>query len=153
MPTLIGVARESNPGEHRVALVPDVAKRFRALGADILIEQGAGENSAYPDADFADVRWTERPADIWTQADAILCVRPPTLEQVASMKPGGILITCSCSGKLRVDQFGKIVADAIADVGRPVQLLERRGAGRDHPPLINVPETEYLKCWILRVLP
>lgn len=95
MPTLIGVARELNPGEHRVALVPDVAKRFRALGAEILIEQGAGENSAYPDSDFnaiADVGWSTAPTDIWSQADAMLCVRAPSLEQVARMKPGSILI-------------------------------------------------------------
>jgi len=92
MPTIIGVARELNPGEHRVALVPDVAKRFRAQGAEILIEKGAGENSAYPDNDFTDVRWAENPDDIWTQADAILCVRPPSLEQVAQMKTGAILI-------------------------------------------------------------
>jgi NAD(P) transhydrogenase subunit alpha len=92
MTTLIGVARESNPGEHRVALVPDVAKRFRAQGAEILIEKGAGENSAYPDSDFTDVRWADSPADIWSQADAILCVRPPALEQVSRMRPGAILI-------------------------------------------------------------
>jgi NAD(P) transhydrogenase subunit alpha len=92
MTTLIGVARESNPGEHRVALVPDVAKRFLAQGAEILIEKGAGENSAYPDSDFTDVRWTDNPADIWSQADAILCVRPPALEQVSHMRPGAILI-------------------------------------------------------------
>jgi NAD(P) transhydrogenase subunit alpha len=92
MPTLIGVARESDPGEHRVALVPDVAKRFRAQGVDILIEQGAGENSAYPDADFADIRWTDKADDIWTQADAMLCVRPPSLAQVARMKTGAVLI-------------------------------------------------------------
>ena len=92
MPTLIGVARERDPGEHRVALVPEVAKRFRALGIEILIEQDAGENSAYPDTDFADVRWTADPADVWTQADAILCVRPPSLGQVAQIKSGAILI-------------------------------------------------------------
>ena len=92
MPTIIGVARESNPGEHRVALVPDVAKRFRAQGAEILIEKGAGENSAYPDSDFTDVHWAENADDIWTQSDAILCVRPPSLEQVARMKSGAILI-------------------------------------------------------------
>lgn len=92
MITLIGVARESNPGEHRVALVPDVAKRFRAQGAEILIERGAGENSAYPDSDFTDVRWTNSPTDIWSQADAILCVQPPALEQVSRMKSGAILI-------------------------------------------------------------
>ncbi|MBI4742020.1 MAG: Re/Si-specific NAD(P)(+) transhydrogenase subunit alpha [Betaproteobacteria bacterium] len=92
MPTIIGVARELHPGEHRVALVPDVAKRFRAQGAEILIEKGAGENSAYPDGDFNDIRWTENAADVWAQSDAVLCVRPPTLEQVARMKAGAILI-------------------------------------------------------------
>lgn len=67
-------------------------------------------------------------------------------------KPGGILITCSCSGKLSAERFGTLIEEAARDVGRQVQLLERRGAGRDHPPLLGVPETEYLKCWILRVL-
>ena len=67
-------------------------------------------------------------------------------------RAGGIVVTCSCSGKLRPEQFGAIVEDAARDAGRTVQLLERRGAGRDHPPLLGVPETEYLKCWILRVL-
>jgi 23S rRNA (cytosine1962-C5)-methyltransferase len=64
---------------------------------------------------------------------------------------GGILVTCSCSGKMTAERFGAILEDAAGDVGRPVQILERRGAGRDHPPLLGVPETEYLKCWILRV--
>jgi 23S rRNA (cytosine1962-C5)-methyltransferase len=67
-------------------------------------------------------------------------------------KAGGIVVTCSCSGKLSPEGFGAIVAEAARDAGRTVQLLERRGAGRDHPPLLGVPETEYLKCWILRVL-
>jgi len=92
MPTLIGVARECNPDEHRVALVPDVAKRFRALGAEILIEQGAGETSAYPDSDFSDVRWTTDADAIWSQSDVVLCVRTPSIAQVALMKPGSILI-------------------------------------------------------------
>ena len=67
-------------------------------------------------------------------------------------RAGGVVITCSCSGKLSPERFGAIVEDAARDAGRPVQLLERRGAGRDHPTLLGVPETEYLKCWILRVL-
>jgi 23S rRNA (cytosine1962-C5)-methyltransferase len=67
-------------------------------------------------------------------------------------RAGGIVVTCSCSGKLSPEAFGAIVEDAARDAGRTVQLLERRGAGRDHPPLLGVPETEYLKCWILRVL-
>ncbi|HEY2747212.1 MAG TPA: class I SAM-dependent rRNA methyltransferase [Polyangia bacterium] len=67
-------------------------------------------------------------------------------------RTGGIVVTCSCSGKLSPEAFGAIVAEAARDAGRTVQLLERRGAGRDYPPLLGVPETEYLKCWILRVL-
>lgn len=64
---------------------------------------------------------------------------------------GGLLVTCSCSGRLSADRFGALLEGAAGDAGRPVQLLERRGAGRDHPTLLGVPETEYLKCWILRV--
>ena len=67
-------------------------------------------------------------------------------------KPGGVLITCSCSGKMTPRAFGEILEAAARDVGRPMQLLERCAAGRDHPPLLGVPETDYLKCWFLRVL-
>jgi 23S rRNA (cytosine1962-C5)-methyltransferase len=65
--------------------------------------------------------------------------------------PGGVVITCSCSGKLTLDRFAAVLLDAARDVGRPVQVLERRGASNDHPSLLQVPETDYLKCWILRV--
>jgi 23S rRNA (cytosine1962-C5)-methyltransferase len=74
------------------------------------------------------------------------------LRALRILRPGGVLVTCSCSGKLSPEGFAAIVEEAARDVGRAVQLLERRGAGRDHPPLLGVPETEYLKCWILRVL-
>jgi 23S rRNA (cytosine1962-C5)-methyltransferase len=74
------------------------------------------------------------------------------LRALRLLQPGGLLVTCSCSGRLTVEHFGAIVDAAARDVGRPVQLLERRGAGRDHPVLVGVPETDYLKCWILRVL-
>jgi 23S rRNA (cytosine1962-C5)-methyltransferase len=67
-------------------------------------------------------------------------------------KPGGVLISCSCSGKLTARAFGELLESAARDVGRPIQLLERCAAGRDHPPLLGVPETDYLKCWFLRVL-
>lgn len=92
MTVIIGIPKETVAGEARIALVPDVAKRFRAQGAEFLIEKGAGESSAYPDADFIDVRWTADPGDIWAHSDVILCVRPPPLEQVARIKPGTILI-------------------------------------------------------------
>ena len=68
------------------------------------------------------------------------------------LAPDGVLITCSCSGKMVPAEFESVVQDAAADAGRTVQCLEQRGAGRDHPPLVGVPETGYLKCFIYRAL-
>ncbi|HET7752680.1 MAG TPA: class I SAM-dependent rRNA methyltransferase [Anaeromyxobacteraceae bacterium] len=67
------------------------------------------------------------------------------------LKPGGILVTASCSYHVSEEAFEEIVLDAARDAGRPVQVLERRGAGRDHPVLLGVPETKYLKCFVLRL--
>jgi 23S rRNA (cytosine1962-C5)-methyltransferase len=67
-------------------------------------------------------------------------------------KPGGLAVTCSCSGRVSRAQFDELVSAAAAQSGRSIQILERRGAGRDHPELAGVPETGHLKCWILRVL-
>jgi 23S rRNA (cytosine1962-C5)-methyltransferase len=67
-------------------------------------------------------------------------------------KPGGLAVACSCSGRVSRAQFDELVSAAAAQSGRSLQILERRGAGRDHPELAGVPETGHLKCWILRVL-
>jgi 23S rRNA (cytosine1962-C5)-methyltransferase len=67
-------------------------------------------------------------------------------------KPGGLAVPCSCSGRVSRAQFDELVSAAAAQSGRSLQILERRGAGRDHPELAGVPETGHLKCWILRVL-
>ncbi len=67
-------------------------------------------------------------------------------------KPGGLAVACSCSGRVSRAQFDELVSSAAAQSGRSIQILERRGAGRDHPELALVPETGHLKCWILRVL-
>jgi 23S rRNA (cytosine1962-C5)-methyltransferase len=64
----------------------------------------------------------------------------------------GLVVACSCSGRISREHFDAIVAEASADSGRAVQILVRTGAGRDHPELVGVPETGHLKCWILRVL-
>ncbi len=65
--------------------------------------------------------------------------------------PGGWLVTCSCSGKVTAALFEEMLVGAARDAGRDAELLERRGAGPDHPVLLGLPETEYLKCFILRV--
>jgi 23S rRNA (cytosine1962-C5)-methyltransferase len=66
------------------------------------------------------------------------------------LAPGGLLVTCSCSGKLTGALFQEVIEWAAQEAKRPLQLVERRGASRDHPVLIGVPETEYLKTWFLR---
>jgi 23S rRNA (cytosine1962-C5)-methyltransferase len=66
--------------------------------------------------------------------------------------PDGLVVACSCSGRISREQFDHIVAEASSDSGRSVQVLARMGAGRDHPELVGVPETGHLKCWVMRVL-
>jgi len=74
------------------------------------------------------------------------------LRALQILKPGGILVTASCSYHLSEAMLEELVLEAAMDAGRRVQLLERRGAGRDHPVLLGVPETRYLKCLFLRVV-
>ena len=64
------------------------------------------------------------------------------------LRPGGVLVTCSCSHHISAADFTTTVAAAAADAGRRVRLLERRGAAPDHPVILTIPETEYLKCLI-----
>ncbi|MBF5042806.1 class I SAM-dependent rRNA methyltransferase [Aggregicoccus sp. 17bor-14] len=68
------------------------------------------------------------------------------------VRPEGLLVTCSCSGKLSREAFEEMVLSAAHDARRSVQILERRGAGLDHPVLAGLPESEYLKALYLRVL-
>jgi len=63
----------------------------------------------------------------------------------------GWLITCSCSGKVTAALFEGMLVEAARDAGRTAAIVERRGAATDHPALLGVPETDYLKCFILRV--
>jgi 23S rRNA (cytosine1962-C5)-methyltransferase len=74
------------------------------------------------------------------------------LRALKLLKPDGLLVTCSCSGKVTRALFDEMTIAAAADAKRQVQVLERRGAGIDHPSLSALPETEYLKAWFLRVL-
>jgi 23S rRNA (cytosine1962-C5)-methyltransferase len=67
-------------------------------------------------------------------------------------RPGGLLVVCSCSGRVTRAHWDDLVAEGLADAGRGAQVLARNGAGADHPELVGVPETAHLKTWILRVL-
>ncbi|WP_367873428.1 class I SAM-dependent rRNA methyltransferase [Luteolibacter sp. Populi] len=68
------------------------------------------------------------------------------------VKPGGIFVTCSCSGMLSPDEFEKIVVSAAHRQNRRLQIFDRTGAGPDHPTLSNYPESRYLKLLWCRVI-
>jgi 23S rRNA (cytosine1962-C5)-methyltransferase len=74
------------------------------------------------------------------------------LRAMRCLRPEGLLVSCSCSGKLSRDDFEEMLKEAAADAKRQVQVLERRGAGLDHPTLFGLHESEYLKCYLLRML-
>jgi 23S rRNA (cytosine1962-C5)-methyltransferase len=67
------------------------------------------------------------------------------------LNPGGVLVSCSCSYNLSEPEFLEVVREAAAAAGRPARLVERRGAAKDHPALLALPESLYLKCLILEV--
>jgi 23S rRNA (cytosine1962-C5)-methyltransferase len=73
------------------------------------------------------------------------------LRALKMLRPGGTLITCSCSYHVSLAEFVEIVADSARDVHRNLRLIENRTQAKDHPILLTVPETAYLKCLILSV--
>jgi NAD(P) transhydrogenase subunit alpha len=85
----VGVARETAPGERRVALVPETAGKLAAAGFEIVVEPGAGEAAAFPDAAYADAGAT---LDSPWNADAVVKVRKPDEAEVARLQDGQLLI-------------------------------------------------------------
>jgi 23S rRNA (cytosine1962-C5)-methyltransferase len=74
------------------------------------------------------------------------------LRALKILNPGGVLITCSCSYHVSEALFMEMLAEAANDAARRVQVAEKRTQGRDHPILLTVPETYYLKCVIMRCM-
>ncbi len=73
------------------------------------------------------------------------------LRAMKMLSAGGTLVTCSCSHHVGMEEFTEVVRAAAADAGRRVQVLEMRGAAPDHPAIVTLPETSYLKCLICSV--
>lgn len=73
------------------------------------------------------------------------------LRAMKMLRPGGTLVTCSCSHHVPLEEFIGAVSAAASDAKRRVQVLETRGAAPDHPSIVTLPETNYLKCVICRV--
>jgi proton-translocating NAD(P)+ transhydrogenase subunit alpha len=92
MSLIIGILKESAPGEKRVALVPEVAKKFKDLGADICLERGAGEGSFFRDEDFGAFSVVGSGAEVLARSQVVLKVRPPDHDEVRGMLPGTTLV-------------------------------------------------------------
>jgi NAD(P) transhydrogenase subunit alpha len=91
MPVVVGVLTETAAQETRVALVPEVAAKLKALGCSVLMEPGAGAAAHFPDALYADVEFSDA-ATILASADVILKVQPPSLTEVAALKKGAVIV-------------------------------------------------------------
>lgn len=73
------------------------------------------------------------------------------LRALKMLRPGGMLISCSCSHHVSTADFLEVLTQASLDVHRTIRIVENRGQARDHPILSTVPETSYLKCIVLHV--
>lgn len=92
MPLTLAVARECADGENRIALVPETAKKFAALGATLRMEQSAGVRSHFLDPDYGATEFVPGLEAAYAGADLILRVTPPSLAEIAAMPEGAVLI-------------------------------------------------------------
>jgi NAD(P) transhydrogenase subunit alpha len=92
MPVTIGALRERVPGETRVSLVPEIADKFVAAGARVLIERGAGTSAQFPDASYKKVDWADSAQSVLTSADILLAVQPLSTAQIQNLKPGAVVV-------------------------------------------------------------
>jgi len=93
MPVTIGVIRETAPGEARVAIVPEVAKKLATAKARLVIEAGAASEARFADTDFeAHASILADAGAVLAEAGVLLRVQPPTLAEAAALKPGSVVI-------------------------------------------------------------
>jgi len=85
-------------------------------------------------------------------ADAARGYKDINLRALRLLDSGGVLVTCSCSHHMSEGAFYEVIAQAALDAGKTLRVLERRTQASDHPILLTVPETMYLKCLVLEVL-
>lgn len=84
--------------------------------------------------------------------DAVRGYKEINLRAMKLLRPGGFLVTCSCSYHLSSGRFREMLIDAAKDAKRDLRLISSQPQARDHPILMALPETEYLKCAVLQVL-
>jgi NAD(P) transhydrogenase subunit alpha len=92
MPVIIGALREAAPHETRVSLVPEVAEKFAASGARVVLERGAGTRARFPDSSFKNVEWLDSGTAVLERSDVVLTVQPLSVEQIGRLKAGAVVI-------------------------------------------------------------
>jgi 23S rRNA (cytosine1962-C5)-methyltransferase len=146
--------------DRNAALNPDISSKVDWIEADAFellreFSDRAALHSTAPDpAARYDTIVLDPPAFAKSKraaSGALRGYKELNLRALKLLAPGGSLITCSCSHHISLADFIEIVRSAAADAGRRVQLLETRGAAPDHPAILTLPETSYLKCLLLRV--
>ena len=149
------------PEAEALDISPDAVERIRANA----VRNGVPHLQAREVNVFDELRRLERAGERY---DAIVLDPPAFAKNKASipnamagykeinlramrlLNPGGYLITCSCSYNVNEEMFASVIHEASLDSHTPMTIVEKRMQGRDHPVLVGVPETYYLKCFILR---
>lgn len=123
--------------------------RFEAGNVFDLLKAQEGEGREYDCIILDPPSFVKRRKEI---ENAVRGYKEINLRAMKLLRPGGFLLTCSCSYHLSEGRFREILLDAARDVGKTLRLVTLRSQAKDHPVLLTLPETEYLKCAVLQVL-
>lgn len=146
----------------------DVSREAVAMARDHAINNKVDDRCEYREADaFEELRRLERAGERF----GLVILDPPSfarskqavpqalagykqvnLRALRLVAPDGVLVSCSCSHHVSEEQFWSMLQEAARDAKRRLRLIERRSQARDHPVLAAMPETRYLKCFIVQVL-
>lgn len=132
------------------AQLNELADRFRAEQADVaaFLSGLAERQERFGGVILDPPRYARSRAGVPRAVKAYVKLNTAALRVI---EPGGILVTCSCSGLIDRHQFFDILAAAAREADRTVRVLEQRGAAADHPVATTCAETDYLKCFIAHV--
>jgi NAD(P) transhydrogenase subunit alpha len=91
----VGIPKETHPGERRIAATPDSARKLTKLGLEVLVQAGAGDASGYADTNFveAGARVVPTATALFTEADVVLKVRPPTIAEADTLRVGAVVVS------------------------------------------------------------
>ena len=92
MPVTVAFVRETAAGERRAALTPETCKKLAAANARLLMEAGAGSRAGFPDDSYAGVDFSDDRSAIFAAADILVCLQPPSNEELAGLRPGSLLV-------------------------------------------------------------